>query len=1095
MDVNNRKVRMYRFSYSHRRLIWLLWWGLFGSILLFYLALLRTRIVAPHALWPTRLFYTSATVAILVLLAFTPLLLFSGMFDVRFRYVAWWTARAAGVTRRWLLTGWRSAVLLLAGVALAMLGISRLKLHRWQWQELLTATFAVRAVTVSVLISTLLWAYRARKRMVILPFMSYASDDRVKDKDDKVKDKVEGIATLLLSQLAYLTQLYVTIDEMVPEATRKGKNDGEQITKATVNVQDVGEDLQGMISGESKVRLGLVELPVGALMGVVGRIVQGPRITGSLHKEGNSMTLVASLTGGDRNRNWQVRSGDLDKGRSTEDSTLRSMIEQMAYRIFTDLVETGSASWRAVRCHSRGLRSYRDQSNTLKDKELNLRRAERAFIQALAEDNEFARNHYNLGIVYKEKGKGETHAAKIELQKVTEIDPHFWEAYYALANIAKGEYRYDDVLRLCDQVICLQPDSTQAWSLRGLACRYESELGQKLKAGDPPQVWARSIESRALSAALAWRALCHAEWTGTHVGEAKSTAQDCLLALAVACAIAAPDSHAAAASSPIFYQARYLDSTNAEIHIQMAMVLQHSRQNRQAADSYKDALRIREDFLLWLNLAKVQATLYSETEDEKDKAKDKQDAMTACQKAMSYAWEADEETLKTLGDAYTKLGEKEFSDRLQWVLPLRSGKHCPAKVSKEWDWAYAQKAIWTGSRCSWRGKFALAQKCLQSAIGKLSDWEIRERTLYVDLANYCKDEGKLDEALKNAKDAIERNPMGIVENRLLAGIYHALGDYERAESEWQICLDIRPDDPESLEGIAYTYWERGVLIRCSEERRKVFTRVIEIFDQTLELSEEWETRASTHYWLGRFHADLRNYDQAFYHFNVAKSMGFKPLETRVQLGLTYTEAKAFDDAEDTFREALVEVERYKKGGGERSKYLNDTEDKPVEDLLGMTYVGLAMTFAERRVNLKEALGLVERASELIAQAEQSSREEYQPESYQHECLGLIYLHDDAVDKAIEEFEKAIAVRVGGLFDDGGVYYHLALAYMAQAQSKSADSAQSLTRVRERCVDASRASVRDVYSEEISKLPAKLDALEASLAAPQPSLYPAASKAA
>jgi len=67
--------------------------------------------------------------------------------------------------------------------------------------------------------------------------------------------------------------------------------------------------------------------------------------------------------------------------------------------------------------------------------------------------------------------------------------------------------------------------------------------------------------------------------------------------------------------------------------------------------------------------------------------------------------------------------------------------------------------------------------------------------------------------------------------------------------------------------------------------------------------------------------------------------------------------------------------------------------------------------------------------------------------------------------------------------------------MAQAQSKSADSAQSLTRVRERCVDASRASVRDVYSEEISKLPAKLDALEASLAAPQPSLYPAASKAA
>jgi hypothetical protein len=257
-----------------------------------------------------------------VLLAFTPLLLFSGLFDVRFRYVAWWTARAAGVVRRWLLTGWRSVVLLLAGVALAMFEISRLAGKPYRWQELLTATFAVRVVALSGLISIVFWAYRARKRMVILPFMSYASDDSVKGKDDNVKDKdkVEGIATRLLTELACVTQLYLTIDEMVPEAT--GKAEHEQIAKATINVQNVGEVLQGTISGESKVGLGPVQLPIGALIGVVGRIVQGPRITGSLHKDGKSMTLVASLTGGGRNKNWRVGSGDLDEGQSTADSAL-----------------------------------------------------------------------------------------------------------------------------------------------------------------------------------------------------------------------------------------------------------------------------------------------------------------------------------------------------------------------------------------------------------------------------------------------------------------------------------------------------------------------------------------------------------------------------------------------------------------------------------------------------------------------------------------------------------------------------------------------------------------------------------------------------
>ncbi len=113
--------------------------------------------------------------------------------------------------------------------------------------------------------------------------------------------------------------------------------------------------------------------------------------------------MIAGLEGGRFRRfDWRVGIDDLDPVDDNDKRPiLERMIEQLACRVFTDLGEVGSPSWRAVEFFSRGLESLRKTSRTEVDKYVNLRSAERAFITALAYDSKFWRCHYNLGVAYK----------------------------------------------------------------------------------------------------------------------------------------------------------------------------------------------------------------------------------------------------------------------------------------------------------------------------------------------------------------------------------------------------------------------------------------------------------------------------------------------------------------------------------------------------------------------------------------------------------------------------------------------------------------------------------------------------------------------
>ena len=649
----------------------------------------------------------------------------------------------------------------------------------------------------------------------------------------------------------------------------------------------------------------------------------------------------------------------------------------------------------------------------------------------------------------------------------------------------------------------------EAWLLKG-----EKRVFPKDK-GDPE--WRQISEIRGIAVALSWGALCRSELTGAARGKSRELAERCLVNLAVA------RQQAVESTSPtlgVLRQALHLDPTNSRASFRLATVLEDSQQFRQAISAYFGVLR--SPFLRGPSprsaasrLAKLLVRLINESRSEQDeqefrvagnellKLEDSRQLLNkkvfdelaeACgiRKDESVESKEDVEQKRALKRAGLARKYDTKAQEAREKNNLDEASRYAAKAQKQFEKAIEilenqdkkEPDLYRELADCYLAdnKLKKAQEIFQKAIDDLAERDTLAQDFYIDLAKCYLDDDNPKEALQYSRIAVDQEPSNPENRKLLARNYYALGEYELAEGEWQVCLDLVPEDWESLQGIANTYWARAALLRRPEERRKSLSRVVEIFDNALELSEDLDTVGWIHFWLGSFHADLRNYDQATYHFNVSICMEYKPLETRVQRGFNYIEAKAYDEAEDAFNDAITEVEKFKKNGGAFDKKLNDTEEYQVSGLLAAAHLGLAWTFATRKLKMQRALELVNSASGLIANADKPVLQVYQLDPFQHECLGLIHLNKDEIDEAIDEFEKSVDVRVNGTFDDGVVYYYLARAYLVRAQSSIFDSARWLTRSRECCMDARNASIRSVYDEDVGALLKQLDSLETSLAA-------------
>lgn len=228
-----------------------------------------------------------------------------------FRSVAFEVARAAGIARLWLSSGWRPHVI---GLAVVGGGLA----SRWNWPvnssdqadkpAVVTGTFAEAIWTFVKTIWTFVahnitWTYvfeviavyvlllifnslRSRKNLVVLATDNKAGDD--------FKDFADGLAADLAQELGELCQLYKAIDEANPPES----NPDQKSTEVTVRIDNPESLLANVVGQNSTVKLGLLEVPLRPLVTAIeGLMNPGWRLSTSLQRNGNCVTLVRRRAG------------------------------------------------------------------------------------------------------------------------------------------------------------------------------------------------------------------------------------------------------------------------------------------------------------------------------------------------------------------------------------------------------------------------------------------------------------------------------------------------------------------------------------------------------------------------------------------------------------------------------------------------------------------------------------------------------------------------------------------------------------------------------------------------------------------------------
>jgi hypothetical protein len=392
------RKEFYKLSYKVRNLFW--WFTLFSAIIgsidlgWHYGIVIDHRI--PFAILHELMKYF---MVLWIILAFI-WLAFHAWLNLYFRYIAWWISCRCGIILKWISSGWRRALLLLAGIASliflrTIIITSQIKssqvavqdkqmslsaAYLWteinnNWTELMMPDFWMKVFAISGLLIAIFWAYQSRKRIVLLQFSNQTGDD-------KLNASAEGISTILMNELTRLVNLCTMVDDTHPYAPKsqgKGDESGDSSKSIdpNISVSGVGETLKSVVTSDSKVKLGFLEVPVGAIMGILGKIVEGPKLSGSLLKEGNCLVLLANISGGGIKGDWRISSSDLSGEDILKADHVARLARQLAHRIFTDLEKEhlGTPRWKAVCHYTEGLRAYRETLRTDKDIGPQLRRA------------------------------------------------------------------------------------------------------------------------------------------------------------------------------------------------------------------------------------------------------------------------------------------------------------------------------------------------------------------------------------------------------------------------------------------------------------------------------------------------------------------------------------------------------------------------------------------------------------------------------------------------------------------------------------------------------------------------------------------------
>lgn len=994
------------------------------------------------------------------------------------RYVALWLARTLGRIYRWLKSEWRPPVIWLAVIAFGVwLAESLFNLPAGTW------FLWWKILSLYAILMLLWWAWQARKRVVVEEFIDYSNQPS--------KSVARGLSSLLVVELGRLRNLYRVVNEMraIPTTVEI-----DRPIDATIKVEDISETLKSAVSAESKFSLGPLEIPVGTLMALVGRLVSGPRIIGGLHKDKDLHILTAQMIGIKGSYIWRIDDPTpLEQSMNHGTRGLDDMIKELACRIFTDFALSGSVRWKATWNFKEGLRAYRDCLRTRKEHKQKLIRAEKRFIETLAEDKEFPFAYYNLGVVYSELRR--TEASESAFSNAIEQNPNQWQAFYALGLQNYKHKRCEPAIQMCERVIALKPDIAKAYDLKGLAQRCLGNLKS-------------ATESRQMAVSISWKALCMAELRGEGNAETEDSmipplrviASSCLRNLAVAYFFQAKQSQAQKSldvmhrafqtAEALFRQALSLSPSDADLHFELGKTYYEQRKYNLALQEYESALQIfPANAKFWAYLALT----YNAQKNEKSE----QDTW---EKFLNFAFLSSKEDLEETAEVCEKLGiadwnkrikeMKELPDEIENLLNVakqdvkksESGESELQKKLAEYDrdgreWEYAQVATGLG-RLYLDKKPAEAEEYFQKTIGKLKDKYpdgIRSLGLRGWLALSLIKQQKHSEALQEVEKARWLNPLRSWERMRLGDVFFALNEFEQARAAWEEALLYDPDDPATHIWIGIAYSKLAIDYRETIRRNTSLQQAVNYLGKALDLyeSDKLKGKGWAHYWLGILHIELSDYEKAISHLKIAQTLASVPLVATYHLGWAYLKNKAYDECVGQFNQVIREADDLNKNKGKPfDENVGAEFQHPMflGEVLAWAYLSKAFSYAERDVNFEEALSLTGKAKDYLSELKDVVARDRCEAAYA-DCVGWILYKQGKIDDAITYLENAVAQT-----NNAGAYLHIALAYEHKLQ-ECKDKAQLqflIAKIQAYCQHAQQIDIKNEFSQRLNDLRLRLD---------------------
>jgi len=442
--------------------------------------------------------------------------------------------------------------------------------------------------------------------------------------------------------------------------------------------------------------------------------------------------------------------------------------------------------------------------------------------------------------------------------------------------------------------------------------------------------------------------------------------------------------------------------------------------------------------------------------------------------------------------------------------------------SDDWEWAYLQVLVRLAKEClrekpvsvKFCAQAARAGKSLEAAIPSLEKrglFQYRTQGLYGVLAatylGRAKDaatppEQRLEliqRAITYARHAVEMEPESVRERLVLLEVLATLEDTEELKIQAEIALNLDAG-ADTLRAIGTGFWSRAVSLQGRGERLRFLKEVVSFFANALREVEnapfnsdapldQVQAHGWAHYWLGRFQGERGKYLAAITHLKTARELGFKPIESRVELAWACWLFRDRKNADRAFWEATEEAERQtaaKDGFPAPPIAQEPGEERKLIELQRDAYIGWAFLCAEWKP--ERALDYAGKARSLLQGVNGKDLQEL--EAALDEVWGRVLLHQGDLAAGIDRLEESVKKS-----PRSGAYCALGRARLDQReQAQAGDSkaaAEALRKAHEAYRLARKADLQRRYRRELRELRRRLQSADSgpgvpasALAAPQ-----------